>query len=340
MDTSHIRPSILPKLALCGHYRSEGDAGAAANRGTRIDGLFREMFSGRPLAPAVKDNEEENLAAWAACAAHLQAQGRPVRASEEECRVTIDMDIDRPVEGTADAVVPEIQTSFDLKSGQVRNYREQQACYALGFMDKYFCEEWTVHLLFCDEERVISHRYTREACETIIKDALMPWRSEAAPVINDYCGWCSRRWTCEARKNEIGTWLEPSQITASQPGDVLANATSSQLVSFLLLFRTAEDWATEARRILKQRIDDGAPKPDGIKLVSKRGSRKVTALSLLGLVDPATLLAECSALTESAARALLPDLQEDLIIESPGRVEMHISRPKKSSPTTHQPKHD
>jgi hypothetical protein len=332
MDTSHIRPSILPKLALCGHYRSEGDAGAAANRGTRIDGLFREMFSGRPLAPAVKDDEEENLAAWAACAAHLHAQGRVVRATEEECRVTIDMDIGRPVEGTADAVVPEIQTSFDLKSGQVRNYREQQACYALGFMDKYFCEEWTVHLLFCDEERVISHRYTREACETIIQDALILWRTEAPPVINDYCGWCASRFTCEARKESLGQWLSPVAVAAGTPA-VMEQATSEQLVSFLLMARDLEDWTEKARSILRERVNS-QPVP-GVKLVSKRGSRKVEPRLIQA--PAADVLAVCAPIPEAKARQLWPELPSCLVTEAPGRVEMHISRPKKSSPTTNQP---
>ena len=52
--------------------------------------------------------------------------------------------------------------SADLKTGQLRNYREQMAAYALGFMDATFRTEWTAHLLFCDQRQLVTHRFTYE----------------------------------------------------------------------------------------------------------------------------------------------------------------------------------
>jgi len=326
MDTAFIRPSILPKLALCGHYRGTETAGPAAERGTRIDGIFRTMIM-HPDMEHVGDPDEIAAAEWAVANVRAYAAGAVVDATEEGCSVSVDVEIGRYLTGTGDAVAPTIATSWDLKSGQIRNYLEQQAIYAAGYMDDYFTDTWTVHLVYCDERQVVTYRFTREGCDDIARRALLAWRSKAPPQTNDYCGWCANQFTCDARKAELGQWLAPTGMD-QHPSMVLADVPSDKLAAFCVLAKSMEPWTEEARRILRERIDAGGEKSSGVKLVSKRGSRKVAPLSLLDLVEPAVILGKCAPISEADAKELFPDLLENLVIESPGRVEMHISKPK------------
>ena len=73
--------------------------------------------------------------------------------------------------GTADAWLPELGMSADLKSGQLRNYREQMAAYALGFMDATFRTEWTAHLLFCDQRQLVTHRFTYDEAKALVTES-------------------------------------------------------------------------------------------------------------------------------------------------------------------------
>ena len=59
--------------------------------------------------------------------------------------------------------------SADLKTGQLRNYREQMAAYALGFMEATFRTEWTSHLLFCDQRQLITHRFTYDEAKALVE---------------------------------------------------------------------------------------------------------------------------------------------------------------------------
>jgi len=105
---------------------------------------------------------------------------------------------------------------------------------------------------------------------------------------------------------------------------------SDRLVSFILLGKSLEDWTDEARRILRSRIDVTKEPITGVTLVSKRGSRKVRPEALFDLVEPITILKACDLLSEDKARELFPDLKDELITELPGRVEMHVKKPRKT----------
>lgn len=345
MDTSFIRPSILPKLVHCGHYRS-APAGAAAHRGTRIDALFRCMIEGT-LVTSIEDTyfdgdkitlDEWRAADWMASTARLFADGHALDATEEGCAIEINVGIGRPLTGTGDLVCPTAQWSADAKSGQRRDYESQQACYALGYMDRYFCDEWTVRLLYCDEEFVETHYFTRDSAVQVINKALALWRSQEGPVANDYCGWCVNRLVCPARLERVGQWVTPADLQwAKDPPEVLDDKPIENLRDFVLMARELQDWVDAAKDIMKARLDAGE-KCEGVKLVSKRGSRRVEPWLLfqhrIPPRSPEDILKACAPLTEAKAKELVPDMDANLLVtEAPGRVELHLSRPKSPKPT-------
>ncbi len=335
-DNSFIRPSILDKLAECGHYRSEPDAGPAAERGTRIDVLFRSLIatSGMPM-PDDADPEEWENAQWAVRRARELSDGSPIDATEDGCAVEVAGLLPRLITGTMDALCAGQLWSADLKSGQARSYEAQQALYAMGCMDRFFCDEWTVFILYCDLRSVHTYRYTYESAAEVVNNALSRWRGGEQPRVNDYCGWCANRLTCEARRESLGHWLAPTGLDAD-PGLVLANVASPKLVAFVNLYRAMESFDYEAREILKARRLAGEEIP-GVKTIAKRGTRRVDAVHLIdpiqaGTVDLGEALLAIGQLTESKVRKLWPAVPDDLIFEAPGRVELHVSQPNK--PTT------
>lgn len=336
-DNTFIRPSLLDKLALCGHYRSEQNAGPAAERGTRVDQMFRHILTelSAPYPDPKFDPEEMGAATWAAATAVRLANGNRVYAAEGACRVSIHIGlVDRPITGTMDAVCPGGAWSADLKTGQKRDYVAQQALYALGCMEQYFCEEWTVFLIYADLKYVETLRYSQDEAAEIVMNALARWKSDAAPTPNDYCGWCAKRFTCPAYRDTLGQWLAPTGLDA-EPELVLADVESPKLVSFLNAARALEPWVEEARRVLKDRMYEGQERVAGAKLVPKRGTRRVDYIHLLdpittGRVDLGEVLMAAGAMPEAKAKELWPAVPDELIFEAPGRVELHVSKPKKT----------
>lgn len=199
-----LRPSSLPKLAECPRYESEPMAGPAADRGTAMDAAFRAILNGSHVA-FLPDTNAEDIAAieWAVGSFRLLAGNAAVTAAESELRVQTPAG-----PGTADGACPEKLFSVDLKSGQVRDYEAQMAAYALGFMEREFCEEWTTHLLFCDERKIVSQKWTQETAWDVVNPIIaMVKDPEAMPSPCDYCGWCSKRWTCQTRLEPLSMLL-------------------------------------------------------------------------------------------------------------------------------------
>lgn len=221
---SPLRPSLLPKLAECPRFEPEPIAGPAAERGTALDVVFRKTISGD--AEAIKDlgDDEDVLAAvcWAVDTARILAGDATLEADEENLGIEAAC-----MTGTADLLCEGRGWSADLKTGQVRNYREQQAAYALGFMDRFFAEEWTVYLLYCDERIVERIDFTRESAETMIRQVkARRFDPLSLPTPCDYCGWCALRWKCSPRLETVAWFLglDPATVDfeteASDPARV------------------------------------------------------------------------------------------------------------------------
>lgn len=317
-----LRPSMLPKLALCGHYRAEEEAGEAANRGTKLDAIFRDLVAAVnvPLGDLLTDEREAVL--WARDTARALAGGLPLFSSEEALRVEV-----CGLTGTADLLCEEGGWSADLKTGQKRNYREQQAAYALGFMDQCFADEWTVYLLYCDLQEVDTLRFTREEAEALVRGAIANAHDASPPTPNEYCGWCARRFDCPARKEAVSIALKDGVPD-------FASATSDQLREFALRAAVVEDYAEKARELLKERMLKGE-KVAGCSLVSKRGARKLPWQELelrLKRLGTQAVLSALGDLSEAKAKPLFDRVSEawpeDKVQELPGSTYVRVGRPK------------
>ena len=202
-----LRPSLLPKLAECSCYQpAPGQSGAAA-RGTLMDSAFRAVMQGQDMIGDLAKEDTEAVL-WAVDTLKAIAGSDKVLTLEEDCKVDIEC---LKMQGTADAIIPEKRMLADLKSGQIRNYKEQMAAYAIGLMNEHWVDEWTCHLLFCDQQVLISHHFTFPQAFKIADDVVQGYKnSQKAATPCDYCEWCALSTTCEAR---VSAALEPLGVS-------------------------------------------------------------------------------------------------------------------------------
>lgn len=193
---------MLPKLAECPKYRSNPISSPAASRGSQLDALYRGAI---PESDAFTSEEIASIR-WARRMTELHAGGDDIIYDEKDLKVQV-----LGMDGTADACVPLSNLSFDLKTGQVHNYREQQAAYALGFMYRYFTSSWRVILLFSDQRHVEELFFTEESAIQILRDVMSKAVDEMAVATPcDYCNWCKNKFTCEQRLEKVAWWYKQS----------------------------------------------------------------------------------------------------------------------------------
>jgi hypothetical protein len=265
-----LRPSNLPKLALCPCYESNPVAGPAAERGTLLDSAFRAELLGddERLILANKLSADENAAvSWAVAMVRAMAGGDRVLAREDDCRIRM-----AGMSGTADAIAPTRLMHFDLKTGLRRNYREQMAAYALGLMQAHFATGWTCHLLFCDLREVQTLHFTYDEAREIVGAVVESFHNlNKSPAPCEYCGWCAKAETCPARLA-----LAAEALAAADAGfDFEAVvADPDQLGRFLAACATLEDFRERAKKLATERIRSGGEIP-GWKLVTRKGAEFV-----------------------------------------------------------------
>lgn len=295
----NIRPSSLPKLAACPCYESTpGEASPAAQRGTRLDEVFRAVMQGAEL-PAL-DAEDAAAVVWATDALKQLADGNHTITSDELCKVTLP----NGMTGTCDAVVPGKWFHADLKSGLVRNYREQMAAYALGLMEQYFVDSWTAHLLFCDAQKVITHEFTYAEAQAIV-DGIVATVSnpQKKPSVCEYCSWCAKAETCAPRMAA----LDSSLATTDQSfAAVLADPV--RLGEFLVKCKVFEKFWDSAKDKAREVLEAGGEVP-GWKLQKGRTSKFVgvqNQLGAIGAVPVEKLIEAHGAMSEKKFRELWP----------------------------------
>ena len=189
---------MLPKLASCPVFVGASGASAAAERGARLDAIIRSAFGGDAHRHKMIELEGDDLAAckWGVETLERLAAGHPIETREEYLQMDVP-GLSRP--GTADAVCVEKKWVADIKSGQVRNYREQMAAYSLACMDATWEDRWTAHVVYVDQQLVRSYEFTREQCERILADVVGRATSPLAqPTPCEYCGWCANKDRCKA----------------------------------------------------------------------------------------------------------------------------------------------
>jgi hypothetical protein len=223
--------------------------------------------------PIVEGLGEEDVQAveWAAATLRSLACGEEILSLDEQCRIqTPGMEH----VGTADAIVPGLLVSADLKTGQIRNYREQMAAYALGLMEMHFADRWTCELLFCDQRQVVTHHFSYGEALLIVNGVLAQAADpERKPQLCEYCGWCAKAQTCEARVEAASHVLEIAvpdtleirgQLTAPNFDAILDDPVG--LGRFLSACKVLDDFRERAEARARELLETSGDAVPGWKL--------------------------------------------------------------------------
>jgi hypothetical protein len=160
--SKEISPSSLPKLAECALFEGAGGTSAAAERGTAIDLAIRNCISAEHDVAIMGEDadaiavtflgEDADAIAYGAEELTRLAKGSFVETREEYLAMAVP---GLSKLGTADAVCKAEKWVADIKTGQVRNYREQLAAYALACMAMprgrgcMTCAQWMAQSQLC-----------------------------------------------------------------------------------------------------------------------------------------------------------------------------------------------
>lgn len=311
-----IRHSALPKLALCGQYEGAPGTSPAAERGTRLDAMFRHAWECGEFLD--RDVPEEDIAAvqWAVMQCHRLGGGYDrLTTIEDNCRILTGGFEHR---GTADGVAIKGRWLVDLKSGQIYDYSAQMAAYALGLMQSHFEDLWTTHLLFCDQQQVVTHHWTYASASELVRKVIA--NVGTPPVENDYCGWCAKSLTCGSRVKSMTGALVPVQteITPDNDGFLTLLNDPARLGRFLAQCATLEDFRDAAKAKARELLEAGHEVP-GWRLQKARATEYVEAefvaqavrSGIIGADDAilagGSLSAKKAQALWSAAGAIMPD---------------------------------
>lgn len=208
----------------------------------------------------------------------LAGDGVECITDESKLKVSVDgLDAD----STADGNAPSVMVGFDLKTGKIANYMEQMAGYALGFMDEYFSDKWTMHLLFCDEKEVVTHKFTREEARRIVHGVrakvLDPDRKQRP---NPYCQWCALNADCQERREGAQRALEFAGGLNVREGLGEIKRSPARLAQFLDACDSLKPFEQVAENVARWQLEDGKPVPRW-KLTRVFGIRHVTPESAI-----------------------------------------------------------
>jgi hypothetical protein len=295
-----LRPSNLPKLAICVWYRPQEEQSKPAARGTSVDTIYRQILGGLKDFP---DGSAADIQAadWAACQTDQVAGKNLVLARKEQCAVRIP---GFPIPGEVDALCPKLFCSFDLKTGQYYDYKLQMAAYAWGLMEKYFAETWTTWLLFCDLRRVYRYAFSYERARQLALEVRARYEAAAAPAFNPYCSCCANAGECPVLINRADQALALIEKPRFDFQGVLASP--QRLGLFLMACRGVEPYQQRASDRAKQYSQQKVEVP-GWSLVTRLPAKYVEAAALRPLVDrlgAARVLEEYGHLSEAKYQKL------------------------------------
>jgi hypothetical protein len=325
------RHSSLPKLALCGQYEgTPGTASEAAQRGTMLDAAFRQAWETSEFPELAEDDAVAVRWAINQCSI-LTRGGATLKIHEADCKSRNTL---MQHEGTADGVSRNGKFHVDLKSGQIYDYEAQMAAYALGFMEEQFESQWTAYLLFCDQQRVVTHHFTYESAKAIVAGVLA--NIGTAPKQNEYCAWCSKSLTCPARVESYTAALVPAQsgITVQDQGFLDLLNDPERLGKFLTACSTLEDFRDAAKAKSRELLEAKQEVP-GWRLQKPRATAYVEAESIVwafeeGQIGGADAIRALGSISAKKAEALWSaaghQLPERFIIQKIGQAPLVASK--------------
>jgi len=274
--SKEISPSTLPKLAECALFDGAGGTSAAAERGTAVDLAIRNLISAEHDVAIV--GEDAGAITYGVEELTRLAKGSFVETREEYLAMAVP---GLSKLGTADAVCKDQKWVADIKTGQVRNYRNQLMAYSLACMEDNFEMSWTAHVIYVDQAMIRSYDFTyeeaKQGTQRVIDRATS---ADAKPTPCEYCSWCKHFNNCHAivRQAESAIALVP-EATGNSIEAIKDRilATPESLGSFIREWKLAEkEIAEPLLGHLKTRLESG-DEVAGWKLTSVSGRRFVEA---------------------------------------------------------------
>ena len=334
---NELRASSLPKLAECPVFVGGDGYSEFAQRGTRIDNDIREIVSGKPVV-ASEDEGERAATTWGVQTLLNLAGGSPIETREEYLQMDIP-GLSRT--GTADALCVEKKWLADIKSGQIRNYREQMAAYALACMNAHWEFSWTTHVVYVDQRVVRSYEFTLEQAERIVQGVISAATSPLArPTPCQYCDWCANKDRCKALVVQSKHALADIDATNGDTLTIIRErllASPEQHADFVARFKWfAKEFGEPLTDALKERLVAGEEVP-GWKLTNPSPRRYVEPADILPVVkkmspEQAFFCAggkmSADAFVE-AAISLGVENPENLVKSAPGTPQMRQVKVKK-----------
>jgi hypothetical protein len=238
-----------------------------------LDGVFRDAWVTGELP---RDLSDEDAAAiqWALMqCVQLGGGADGLTTTESECRIQTS---GLEHMGTADGVAVKGRWLIDLKSGQVYDYTGQMAAYALGLMETHFEQEWTTHLLFCDQQKMVTQRWTYISAKETVQRILD--NVGTAPKENDYCGWCAKSLTCPGRVQSQAIVLQTTEhaITPQDGSFLTLLDDPARIGLFLRQCATLDHFREAAAEKARQLLEAGETVP-GWRLQKPRATEFVSA---------------------------------------------------------------
>jgi len=271
-----ISPSSLPKLAECALFTGAPGASAAAERGTLLDKAIRELLVDDPTTFDSLEAEDKKAVEWGVEELRVLSGGYHVETREEHLGMEVP-GLSKP--GTADAVCARAKWVADIKTGQVRNYRQQLAAYALACMGEHFADSWTGHVVYIDQRLRRTYDFTREQAEATVSNLIAEASSRLAePTPNEYCGWCANFNSCKALVRQSAEAL--ALVNGGRALDEIRAEIAAdpvQLSVFTANWKAAEKHIADPLiELLKSRLGEGEEIP-GWKVTTSAGRQFVEA---------------------------------------------------------------
>ena len=270
-----LRPSLLPKLAQCPCFVSSPDAGEAAERGTRMDTAFRDLLMGVDEFRACEhlEADEKDAVLWAVQTVRMLCSGEEVVVDKKRC--SFPQWHPRVTGGEADCICPMLGKLFDLKSGQIRNYWEQQASYAKSIMEREFLDEVICHLLFCDQRQIVTHKFTYQEAIDIVNGVVDSVDSGDGPRLCEYCGWCAAQDTCPLRNKAAQEALTLAASGTLEESFAAISQDPAKLADFITKAGILESYVENGKKKILEYLTDKKEVP-GFTRVSCKGKTTVS----------------------------------------------------------------
>jgi len=275
-----ISPSSLPKLAGCALFEGANGTSSAAERGTEIDKAIRNLILENTTSTVVvnmqKVGEDFSPITYGVEELERLAKGSFVETREEYLAMAVP---GLSKLGTADAVCKAEKWVADIKTGQLRNYRDQLMAYSLACMEDNFEMSWTAHVIYVDQKLIRSYDFTYEEAKQGTQRTIdRATSAEAQPTPCEYCSWCKHYNNCHAivRQAESAVALIPD-INGNSIDAIRQRilATAESMGAFAKEWKLAEkEIAEPVLGHLKTRLENGDEVP-GWKLTSMSGRKFV-----------------------------------------------------------------